>query len=120
MPQRPLGWQAPQSSGIGGLPCPRWREALERQLSEKQVGALLVSADLPQRNGTRPESEWLLGTAAASAAGARHCLFRLLTGRLFALGGHALAWGLRHFLLGCFLGACHRNVFWDVVFVNNF
>ena len=66
-------------------------EALEGQLADEELGALLIAADLTEGDGTRAEAVGLL-----HAAGRRGCLAGLLGGELLArsLATGRLAGGL--------------------------
>jgi len=59
--------------------CDFTNQALEWQLSDQQLGALLVAADFSQRNCSRPVTMWLL-----HATGSRGTLPGSLGGQLLA------------------------------------
>ena len=72
-------------------------EALERQLADEELGALLVTTNFTEGNGTRTETMRLLNTT-----GRRRCLACLLGGELLTRGlaTGRLAGGLLEYMLG--------------------
>ena len=71
-------------------------QALERQLPDEELGALLITADLTERHGSRPVTVGLLDTSGGWGRLAGCLRGKLLAGRLATSG-----------LASRLLGSCH-------------
>jgi hypothetical protein len=95
-------------------------QALERQLADQQLRALLVLADLPERDGAGAEAVGLLHSAGGRGRLARRLRRQLLPRRLAAGGlprrllgtGHRGSWGA---MLGiCFSGGFYVGLLGNI------
>jgi hypothetical protein len=86
---------------LGNLPD----EALERQLPDEKLRALLVPADLPEGHSARPEAVWLLQATLGWSRLASCLAGKLLPGRRASRG-----------LASCLLGASHV---WIVLLISD-